>query len=125
VRASGLTRVWAVRYAPLREPGPVSRASAHVAGSVAVLAPGYRAAFVLALRLVPVCFVLVTGRRLGTASPRVVSAGAARLERLPVLGTVLRTTGALACCGALDGVPPAAPPARSETRERPWSSTPA
>ncbi|MFE5325119.1 hypothetical protein ACFRCG_01675 [Embleya sp. NPDC056575] len=126
LRASGLARVWAVRYPPLREPKAAVLADEHVAGSLAALAPPYRAAFGVLLRLVPSVFRLVTGRRLDLASAEVLSVGAARLERLPVLGTVMRTTGALACYGALDGVRPAVPAraARTELREPAWPNDP-
>ncbi|OPC77353.1 hypothetical protein B4N89_43325 [Embleya scabrispora] len=126
LRASGLTRVWAVRYPPLREPEAAAPAARHVAGSLAATAPPYRAAFIVVLRLVPAAFRLVTGRRLDAASPNVLSAGAARLERLPVLGTVVRTIGALACHGALDGVRPAVPvpAAGTELPERAWPNDP-
>lgn len=126
LRASGLARVWAVRYPPLREPKAAALADEHVAGSLAALAPPYRAVFGVLLRLVPSVFRLVTGRRLDLASPDVLSAGAARLERLPVLGTVMRTTGALACYGALDGVRPAVPAraAGTELPEPAWPNDP-
>ncbi|GCD92772.1 hypothetical protein [Embleya hyalina] len=126
LRASGLARVWAVRYPPLREPEAAALAGGHVAGSLAALAPPYRAAFGVLLRLVPAAFRLVTGRRLEVASPEVLAAGAGRLERLPVLGTVVRTTGTLACYGALDGVRPAvaARAAGTELPERAWPNDP-
>ncbi|MYW02312.1 hypothetical protein, partial [Streptomyces sp. SID3343] len=101
-------------------------ARVHVVGTVAALAQPYRGAFTLALRAVPVCFRLVTGHRLAGAAPSVLLIGADRLERVPLVGTVVRASGTLACYGGLDGSPtPArghalAAPNHPDPRERTW-----
>ncbi|WP_331771479.1 hypothetical protein OG948_48695 (plasmid) [Embleya sp. NBC_00888] len=127
LRAGGLERVWAARYPPLREPDAAEAARTHVVGSVAALSPPYRGAFTLALRMVPLCFRLVTGRRLAGAPAQVLLVGATRLERVPLVGTVVRASGTLACYGGLDGLPTAArdplPAAGTpdDPRERTWT----
>jgi hypothetical protein len=103
VRASRLPAVWALRYPALQGAATVAAAS-HVAGAVGAMATPYRLGFGAFLRLLPVAFLLVTGRSARTASPEVLLRGFARLGRLPGVTRVLRVLDALALYGGLDGV---------------------
>lgn len=125
LRAAGLERVWAVRHPPLREPAAAEAARAHVVGSVAALPQPYLGAFTLALHAIPTCFRLVTGRRLADAPARVLLTGAARLERVPLVGTVVRASSTLACFGGLDGQPAGAhrPDTATATHQDPGERT--
>ncbi|MBD0673120.1 hypothetical protein [Streptomyces sp. CBMA156] len=97
-----LLRIWSLRHPALSPPGPRAAARAHVLGSLAELAPHYRAGLALALRLVPLALLLLTGRRPATAPPAALLAGLRRVERLPLLGRAVRTTETLALYSGLD-----------------------
>ncbi|MFE2106228.1 hypothetical protein ACFXAF_10205 [Kitasatospora sp. NPDC059463] len=97
-----LLRIWSLRHPALGAPGPRAAARAHVAGSLAALAPHYRTGLALALRLVPAALLLLTGRRPAGAPPPVLLAGLRRVERLPLLGRAVRTAETLALYGGLD-----------------------
>ncbi|MFE6869215.1 hypothetical protein ACFVFS_21980 [Kitasatospora sp. NPDC057692] len=97
-----LLRIWELRHPALRGPAPRAAARAHVLGSLAALAPHYRAGLALALRLVPPALLLLTGRRPATAPPAALLPGLRRVERLPLLGRAVRTAETLALYGGLD-----------------------
>lgn len=102
VRASSLPEVWALRYPALAGPAIVAAVN-HVAGAVSAMAAPHRFGFGAFLRLLPVAFLLVTGRPAGSAPPDVLLRGFARLGRLPGFSQVLRVLEALALYGGLDG----------------------
>ncbi|MFF7456461.1 hypothetical protein [Kitasatospora sp. NPDC008115] len=106
-----LLRIWSLRHPALREPDPCAAARAHVLGSLGRLAPHYRAGFALALRLVPPALLLLTGRRPAAAPPAALLAGLRRVERLPLLGTAVRTAETLALYSGLDAAAPVRSPA--------------
>ncbi|MFE7558423.1 hypothetical protein [Kitasatospora sp. NPDC057500] len=112
MNADLLLRIWSLRHPALREPGPGEAARAHVLGSLGRLAPHYRAGFALALRLVPPALLLLTGRRPAAAPPAALLAGLRRVERLPLLGTAVRTAETLALYSGLDAAAAGAPAVR-------------
>ncbi|MEV0600275.1 hypothetical protein AB0I82_13385 [Streptomyces sp. NPDC050315] len=127
--ASGLPAVWAARHPVLREAAALERAAAHVTGSLRAQPRPYRIAAGLALRLLPLAFVLVTGRWVPLAGPEALVRGSERLARLPGCGLLLRSAEALALYGGLDGgpdrlvagaapphVPPSGPPVPPSVR---------
>ncbi|MBZ4016231.1 hypothetical protein [Streptomyces purpurogeneiscleroticus] len=103
--ASGLPAVWAARHPVLRDRAVRERATAHVAGSLRVQPRPYRIAAGLALRLLPLAFLLVTGRWVTVAGPEALARGSVRLARLPGCALLLRSAEALALYGGLDGGP--------------------
>ena len=103
IRGSRLPKVWALRYPALEGPATVA-ATSHVADAVGAMAGPYRLGFGVFLRLLPVAFLLVTGRPAGVASPEVLLRGFTRLGRLPGVTRMLRVLEALALYGGLDGV---------------------
>ncbi|MFC6063265.1 hypothetical protein [Streptomyces ochraceiscleroticus] len=103
--ASGLPAVWAARHPVLRDRAVRERALAHVTGSLRVQPRPYRIAAGLALRLLPLAFLLVTGRWATLAGPAALANGSARLARLPGVALLLRSAEALALYGGLDGGP--------------------
>ncbi|MER7394586.1 hypothetical protein ABT381_03585 [Streptomyces sp. NPDC000151] len=103
--ASGLPAVWAARHPVLREAEALERAAAHVTGSLRVQPRAYRIAAGLALRLLPLAFLLVTGRWVTMAGPDALVCGSERLARLPGCALLLRSVETLALYGGLDGRP--------------------
>ncbi|MFI8997522.1 hypothetical protein [Streptomyces sp. NPDC053542] len=103
--ASGLPAVWAARHPVLRDRAVRERAVAHVTGSLRVQPRVCRIAAGLALRLVPLAFLLVTGRWVTLAGPAALANGSARLARMPGVALLLRSAEALALYGGLDGGP--------------------
>jgi hypothetical protein len=103
VRASSLPKVWALRYPALKGPATVAAVS-HVADAVGAMAAPYRLGFSALLRLLPVAFLLVTGRPAHSAPPDVLLRGFTRLARLPGVTRALRMLDALALYGGLDGL---------------------
>ncbi|MFC5664249.1 hypothetical protein ACFP3U_14800 [Kitasatospora misakiensis] len=103
-----LLRIWPLRHPALGGPDARAAARAHVLGSLARLAPHYRAGLALALWLVPPALLLLTGRRPATAPPAVLLDGLRRVERLPLLGRAVRTAETLALYSGLDAAAAAA-----------------
>lgn len=100
---SGLPRLWAARFPRFRDEAVRAAAVEHVAGTLGTLSLPYRLAMKLLLGLVPVAFAVLTRRRLGTAGPEQLVAGAHRLARVPVFAELFRATDTLAWYGGLDG----------------------
>ncbi|GAA0481476.1 hypothetical protein [Streptomyces olivaceiscleroticus] len=103
--AAGLPTLWAARHPVLRDPEVLARAAAHVAGSLRVQPRPYRIAVLLALRLMPLAFLLVAGVRVARSRPDALAHGSRRLARLPGCALLLRSAEALALYGGLDGGP--------------------
>ncbi|WP_030608944.1 hypothetical protein [Streptomyces sclerotialus] len=103
--ASGLPAVWAARHPVLRDRAVLARATAHVAGSLRAGPRPYLAAARLVLRLVPLAFLLATGRRVTRCDGESLAYGSERLARLRGVGPLLRAAEALALYGGLDGGP--------------------
>ncbi|MFF4378253.1 hypothetical protein [Kitasatospora sp. NPDC001547] len=97
-----LLRIWTLRHPALGGPAARAAARAHVLGSLAELAPHYRAGLAVALRLVPLALLLLTGRRPAAAPPDALLAGLRRVERLPLIGRAVRTAETLALYSGLD-----------------------